>query len=388
MNKIRLSSGSQIKDPILSPLIEKSTKLILASINQQLLAKADKVNFKYQTKKLKVGGTRKVSFNTSGSVILKQIQPEKRSDFSNLATNLARETMIEPMSSPPVMFGRFRPSFVIPPVVSFNNLKLKESVLNNKQLIQKAFSGIAVSKLTKNYVEKFLATYQGITEETDNDTIVQNKGIKFRVHEVKCVDETNPEWPGSDEIAMGGVFLDPEGNTSTQDEFRVRNGYDDGDVKRYNPPRILESFNVTNSNDIQTYSAVITLAEKDGGGFSGFLNDLYEAIKSELQVILTALGAAAGTWIGGQIGGAVGTAVGGPLGTVIGIAAGAILGAIIGALISAFKDDIFDPQMATIALPSSNASFQNNRLTSPIDVLHFRGHGGHYAVKYDWQIIR
>ncbi len=50
-----------------------------------------------------------------------------------------------------------------------------------------------------------------------------NKGLYFRVHQVKCVDETNPEWPGHDEIAAGGVSIDDLRDTTTKiAEFYVR----------------------------------------------------------------------------------------------------------------------------------------------------------------------
>jgi len=195
------------------------------------------------------------------------------------------------------------------------------------------------------------------------------------------------EWKG-DEIAMGAVFLDADGEESIHSEFRVMDDFRNGDVKNY-PPKILKNFGISASAVYpQTYSVFVALAEKDNGGLSDFIQELYEAVRADLQKILTALGALAGAAIGAQIGGSVGTAVGGPLGTIIGVAAGAILGAIAGWLTDVLKDDIFEPQMASITLPDGSSTFANGSLTSPYYYLDFIDHGGEYKVKYRWKLNR
>jgi hypothetical protein len=76
--------------------------------------------------------------------------------------------------------------------------------------------------------------------------VVLNKGVRFRVHEVKCIDETNPEWPGSDEISWGGAAVDDKGTTSKIPEKKVGSGFDDGDRKIYSPPEIIKTFSLDN----------------------------------------------------------------------------------------------------------------------------------------------
>jgi Glycine zipper len=214
--------------------------------------------------------------------------------------------------------------------------------------------------------------------------IVVNKGLHFRLHKVKCIDETNPEWPGDYEIAMGGTAVPPTGNPTKVPEFMVRDDFDDGESKTYSPPRLLKTFSMTNVSYPADFLMVLALAEKDNGGLSSFLQDLREAIKDEVTVIIAAVGAAAGA----AAGGALGTAIGGPLGTIIGAVAGAILGALIGWLISAIKDDIFTPQSAAVQLPKSNSTFAGGALTSPQLTMDFRDHGGHYRAWYTWQLVR
>ena len=212
-----------------------------------------------------------------------------------------------------------------------------------------------------------------------------NKGLRFRVHEVKCIDETNPEWPGSDEISWGGAAVDDKGSASKIPEKFVRSGFDDGDRKTYNPPEIIKTFSLDNDYP-KEFLVTMALAEKDSGGMSDFIQKLYEAIKAEVALILAALGAAAGAAIGAAIGGSVGTAIGGPLGIIIGVAAGAILGALIGWLASVLQDDIFAPQASSLFLSSANDTFQGGALVSPRKEFHYRDHGGHYRITYDWEI--
>lgn len=219
-------------------------------------------------------------------------------------------------------------------------------------------------------------------------SIVVNKGLEFRIHKVKCVDETNPEWPGDDEIAMGAVAVADNGTSSKINEFMVRDDFDDGESKVYNPPRLLKTFSLTNVSYPADFMMVLALAEKDNGGMSDFLKDLWEAIKDDVQAIIAAVSAAAGAAIGTAIGGTLGTALGGPLGAIIGAVAGAIIGAIVGWIISALKDDIFTPQAAAVHLPNTLSTFAGGSLTSPQFTVNFRDHGGHYRVYYSWKINR
>ena len=215
-----------------------------------------------------------------------------------------------------------------------------------------------------------------------------NRQLRFRVHEVKCVDETNPEWWGSDEISMGGVGVGDTGVATEIRELFVGGGFDDGDRKTYAPPVVLQQFDMQAGNFPKTYVVTLSLAEKDNGGMSEFVRKLWEAIKEKVTVILNALAAAAGAAIGGKIGGSIGTAIAGPLGTIIGAVAGAIIGALVAWLIKALKDDIFTPQASSAFFYAPDGTFPGGTLISPRDSLHFRDHGGHYQVTYDWQLVR
>lgn len=215
-----------------------------------------------------------------------------------------------------------------------------------------------------------------------------NRGLKFRLHEVKCVDETNPEWPGDDEIGMGGVAQAPTGNPVTIPEFRVGNSFDDGDRRVYSPVKVLHTFSLSGLSYPADFAVFVALAEKDNGGLSDFIRDLWEAVKDHVGTIMSLIGTAAGAAVGAWIGGSVGTVIAPALGTIIGIVLGAIVGALIGWLISAIKDDIFEPQMAAIQLSHAGATFSGGATVSPTQTLTFADHGGRYSVKYSWELTR
>ncbi|MCA1941143.1 MAG: hypothetical protein LDL26_09110 [Caenispirillum bisanense] len=216
--------------------------------------------------------------------------------------------------------------------------------------------------------------------------IVLNRGLKFRLHEVRCVDETNPEWPGSDEIAMGGVATDSKGATAKITEFMVGSGFDDGERKTYSPPRVVHNFSLDGLTYPADFLVTMALAEKDNGGLATFIQQLWDAIKNHVTAIITSLAAKLAVSVAGA--GAAGGAIAGPLGSIIGAVAGAVLGALIGWLIQALQDDIFRPQAAAIRLPHPLSRFDNGSLTSPTLSVDFEDHGGLYRVFYSWELVR
>jgi hypothetical protein len=58
-----------------------------------------------------------------------------------------------------------------------------------------------------------------------------------------------------------------------------------------------------------TYGLVLLMVEEDYGGFNNLLNDLYAAIKDELDAAINELGATAAEAIGGAIGNVIGAVV-------------------------------------------------------------------------------
>ena len=259
--------------------------------------------------------------------------------------------------------------------------KLYEKTKPGRFLDKKAASRGAAAR--RAAAEK-AAAEKAAAEKTAAEKAI--KSVELKLHRVKCVDETGSNWfteRGSDEINMGGVTLDNKEIISQIKEFKVGN-FDDGTNKLYNPPKILRTFTGQGSTYPKIFTGYISLAEKDSGGFSSFISDLYKAIKDELDVIIVALGVAAGAIIGGNLGGTLGS-LAGPIGTVIGIAAGAVLGAVISWLVNAFKDDIFTPQMSMLSVDLSNPGSGTVK-NSPISTLTYREHDATYKVDVSWTV--
>jgi hypothetical protein len=197
--------------------------------------------------------------------------------------------------------------------------------------------------------------------------------VGIRVHKVRCVDETNPEWLGDDEIALGGTTVDETGDTHKVAEFMVRNDFDDNEQKVYSPPKVFTRFSLLEGTAWpKRYFVTFVLAEKDMGGLADFLNKLLDKVKSE---VISALGAA--------IGGAIG-ASGGPVGAIIGAVVGWVVGQVFEWLKAWWSDDVFPPKTVSISVPSQNASWAGGKKDSAEGTLTFVGHGGTYALTYDW----
>lgn len=215
------------------------------------------------------------------------------------------------------------------------------------------------------------------------------KNVKLNLHSVKCIDETGSSFQekfGDDEIAVGGITIDDKAKEDIIREFKIDKKFSDGVERRYSPPQNLKTFTRLDSSYPKLFSSFITIAEKDWGGFSKFINDLYQAIKKELDIILTGLGAIVGAKIGGSLG-----TLAGPIGTIIGAAAGAILGALIGWLVKSLRDDIFTPQATVLSIPAkysySSSVNKEEVINTPIETLRYREHKGDYQVRVSWTIV-
>ena len=93
--------------------------------------------------------------------------------------------------------------------------------------------------------------------------------ISLRVHSVKCVDETNGAWAerlGNDEIWLGGYTIAANGDTQVIAPWEVYAGFDDNDVKVFDPPRVFHTFTPSPVGYPQELALGLVLVEKDNGG--------------------------------------------------------------------------------------------------------------------------
>jgi hypothetical protein len=203
------------------------------------------------------------------------------------------------------------------------------------------------------------------------------KKMRLFIRKVRCVEETD-EW-GSDAINMGGSFTTPDGKTTVLvDQFQVSDDFDEGELVDFGSSKAFASWDLaTNPAGFPyVYSAVISLAEKDDGGFHKFLKDLWAQVEAKVRE---------------AVAGAVGGAIGGAIGAAVGFIAAAVVVAIIAWIVSLFEnsDDIIGTQVVTMILAAATKSYYDwAKLTTPegwTDTLHFKGDGGYYRVRYSFK---
>lgn len=356
METIRLGNTPKVDDQVFNELVGKVTNILKLEVLQELQARSQPTIFK-----MAKGGSK------AGTAVANRIDTLPIDRKTAFDTRLKTTNLMQPELQ----------TFAV-----LRGVNLKAAKVASQQLNLKSEFSFVSSTFNQTYYKKFTEKYLGVQLLGNGGGATVNKNLLFKVHSVKCVDETNPEWPGSDEISMGGVALSDTKQESIISEIFVGGGFDDGDVKNYNPPKVLKQFAFTSAGAFpKSYAVFLALAEKDGGGFAKFIKELYDAVKDKLQAVFTAVGGAIGTAVGAAIGGTVG----GPIGILVGAAIGFILGALVEWIVGLVQDDMFAPQVAIAEFGSINATF-NGSANSPIQTLNFIEHGGHYQVRYNWEI--
>jgi hypothetical protein len=203
----------------------------------------------------------------------------------------------------------------------------------------------------------------------------------FWITRIKCVDETNPEFWGHDEIALAGVSVDEDGDTKKIAEKYIGGGFDDGDSKSYSNWRYHWFSLREGSYWPKTYSVTMIPAEKDNGGLSDVLNTVWQQVRDKVKAAIeNAVAGALTTYLGPVIASAIGKAV------------AWIVDKLVGWIISWWKDDLFPPYTARVTTPSMSARwyYSNGQWGNPqssIRTAHFYGHGGHYYIQYYWKFF-
>jgi hypothetical protein len=198
------------------------------------------------------------------------------------------------------------------------------------------------------------------------------------ISQIKCVDETNPEWWGSDEIALAGVEVDEDGDTKKIGEKYIGGGFDDGDAKNYANWRYTWFSLAEGQYWPKRYSVSFILAEKDHGGLQSFLDSVWQKVKEKVkEAIAKAIGTVASAYLGPVIGSAIGQAV------------AWVVDVFVQWLINLFGDDIFPVRTVSVTTPSAAARwyYPNGTWGNPSSgtrVANFYGHGGHYQIRYHW----
>lgn len=216
----------------------------------------------------------------------------------------------------------------------------------------------------------------------DFEELAVTDKIGLWVSEIMCVDETNPEFWGSDEIALAGVSVDEDGDTKKIGEKFIGGGFDDGDKKSYGDRWRYEYFSLREgANWPKRYSVSFALAEKDHGGLSKFLDKIWAAVRDKVKA---AIAKAVATGLTPYLGELIARWVGEAVAWVIDV--------LVGWIIKWFGDDIFPVKTISVTTPSMAArwNYPNGTWGNPssgVRYIHFYGHGGHYRLAYYWKFF-
>ncbi len=204
-----------------------------------------------------------------------------------------------------------------------------------------------------------------------------SRSLNLNLNSIKCLDDTR-EIGKTDKIALGGISIDSEEKRGIISEIALGN-FKKGQSQNYNPPKMLTSFNVSHFQN-SFFLTLVTIAEKDSGGFTEFINHLYDAVEPVVGEIIHEIAITGSAIAGMGVGAAVGS-IGGPVGALIGLVVGMVVGALVGFISNSMKDDIFEPYTYGIEVKSSHP------FTSPIEPFYFEDFGGKYQLEMSWSLI-
>jgi len=204
--------------------------------------------------------------------------------------------------------------------------------------------------------------------------------LSLRVHRVKCVDETGgwlAEKVGNDEIYLGGFAVtNQNGDTVKIAPVSIYGGFDDGDVKVFNPPKVFHTINIPASGGWpKTFAVGLVLIEKDAGGMVGAVTQIANFFEEKLKEKLAQ----------SAVAGAVPILAGVLLKQAIIAIAPAVLSYVKSAIFAAFSDEIFTPNLVTVDIPSANFTWAGS-MDSAEKTVEFRDHSGTYQLTYDWKL--
>ncbi|MGL4598406.1 MAG: hypothetical protein ACRCYO_12815 [Bacteroidia bacterium] len=237
-----------------------------------------------------------------------------------------------------------------------------------------------------NMIYYKIGSYSKEVTHSSNTTKVTKK-VAFKLHEVHCVDETNPEPFGSDNIHVFGSFLNDKAAATPFESFKAGNFEDDGTKKKYTPAKQL-AFMELDANYPKVLAVNIGIVEKDTDSkLAKALSAVYAAVESDIKEALQKLRAEIVAF-GINLGNALG-----PISSEAGAVLAYVFSEAFDKTVAFFKDlftfddDFFQIQTAVLTLDKPTSIFEGNVQNSPIATLRFEGHGGIYDLKYNWEIL-
>lgn len=202
--------------------------------------------------------------------------------------------------------------------------------------------------------------------------------VSLRIHKIKCVDETDPE-TGDDEISLAATIVEPNGNTRKIEPILIRDDFDTGEERVYEPAWNFFTYNLWERFDTAPFprycGCLFILSELDNGGLPEKVEEIYTFLRD-------AVVAALGRYAGGAI---ISGVFAGPLGIVIGIAVGYLLDKLFDLFKEIWEDDMFPPQNIDKYFKDKYSNFDGSFFT-PVSTCVIQGFGGIYTIDYSWQM--
>ncbi len=206
--------------------------------------------------------------------------------------------------------------------------------------------------------------------------------LNLRIHFVKCVDETGGgfvERFGNDEIYLGGFSIDAKARTAKINPFSVNASFDDGDIQRYNPPRVFATYQLgTNLTRSANFSAGFLLIEKDNGGMDTAVKKLYDKLVTEVKKRKDELENRVDSIIPVGVGQVA-------LSLIWSYVKPILYEYVKDKIIGWFEDDLFPLQDVSTTIMNANHTWHGKKY-SPVNMVEFRGNDGVYQLYYDWEL--
>jgi hypothetical protein len=200
--------------------------------------------------------------------------------------------------------------------------------------------------------------------------------LGLRIHRVKCVDETGGNRfteLGEDDIYLGATMTDMAARTVAQVPYFKVGGFDDGDVKIYNPPRQILAFNLTDGRPLpRGFGASLVLVERDSGDQMGpFLEELAAREREQLRSAFSAFKRSNNREPSADEGESIWREAWESF----------VKPALKEWWRSVQKDDIFEPIAVSLQLSSLR------QIGAPASTITYKGHSATYTISYDWELV-
>ena len=202
--------------------------------------------------------------------------------------------------------------------------------------------------------------------------------LNLRIHSVKCVDETGGYWAekvGNDEMQLGGFTVDNENNTVKIKSTSVGYNFDDGDINRFNPPRIFASFDI-NSSSMQRFAAGFLLSERDNGSISSTLEKIFNKLKELIEQKKFAMVQQKSTAGSNAI----------PVAWLWPYVKAYVISYVLSNYKAWIGDEVFPLQEVSTTIYGSDHTW-NGSTSSPSELVEFRAHDGVYHITYSWELV-